>query len=432
MIKFKTITILTITIMLFIGGVVYAATGKVYNTSQGLVLRGSASKTGDPIQTLYNGTEVEILEKDGDWYKVRVDGKEGYLFAEYVKTEQSENTNKTENSETDKTENENSVKVETKIHLVPSISSTVIGTIPADGEINIEKTVGKWNYISYENSKGWIRVNTENIKVEEKVEETEETEQEKPEEPVEKPEEATTTAAEDTNVSFTKGYINSSSVNVRKEPSKSSQIITTLLQNTGVDIIAQTEEWYKIKYGEYTGYIHKSLISETPTQTQTTTSRGAEPRSYDTVQNTEVEESTTDEQPQTTNTVSTSGKGAEIAAFAKQYLGYSYTYGGASPSTGFDCSGFAQYVYSSFGYSLAGRGASAQAQSGVAVSRSNLEPGDLLVFNNGGGGSIGHVGIYIGNGMMVHAANPSRGVVTDTINSGYYNTYYYSARRIAN
>ena len=423
MIKLKTITILTITLMLFIGGVVFATTGKVNNTSQGLVLRGSASKTGEPLATIYEGTEVEILGEENGWYKVKVDGKEGYLFAEYVKKqeepEKTEATEPEETTESDEAEDENSVKTETKIHLLPSISSTTIGTIPADGEITIVKTVGKWNYISYENIKGWIRANSENVKVEEEQEEAEEEE--------EKEEEETTTAPEDTNVSFTQGYINSRSVNVRKEPSTSSDVVTTLLLNTGVTIKAQTDEWYKVTYGDITGYVHKSLISDKETEVETqasTSSRSSEPR-------TASEEQASETTSESTASSLSSGTGSEIANFAKQYLGYSYSYGGTSPSSGFDCSGFAQYVYSSFGYSLAGRGASSQAQSGSAVSRDNLEPGDLLVFNNGGGGSIGHVGIYIGDGMMVHAANPSRGVVTDTINSGYYNTYYYSARRIA-
>ena len=430
MIKLKTITILTVTIMLFIGGVVFATTGKVYNTSEGLVLRGSASKSGEPLATVANGTEVEILEDDGQWYKVRVDGKEGYLFAEYVDIiEEQEETEKTEEiSENTEPTDSSSITQETKIHLLPTMASTSIATIPADGTITVEKTVGNWNYVSYENIKGWIRANkTENVKVEESEEEPEEVVEEETETETEtetesKPEE--TTATEDTNLSFTQGYINSSSVNVRKEPNKSSDVITTLLLNTGVTITAQTDEWYKVTYGDYTGYIHKSLVSDKPTETQSTTtsSRSSEPR-------TAPEEETTSV---ATASSSSSGTGTEIAAFAKQYLGYSYVYGGTNPSSGFDCSGFTQYVYSSFGYSLGGRGASSQSQSGTAVSRDNLQPGDLLVFNNDPGGAIGHVGIYIGDGMMVHAANPRRGVATDTINSGYYNTYYYTARRIAN
>ena len=65
--------------------------------------------------------------------------------------------------------------------------------------------------------------------------------------------------------------------------------------------------------------------------------------------------------------------------------------------------------------------------SALAQTYKNIE---LIFFNNGSNGSIGHVAIYVGNGTIVHAANTRRGVTTDTINSGYYNTYYYTARRV--
>ena len=74
------------------------------------------------------------------------------------------------------------------------------------------------------------------------------------------------------------------------------------------------------------------------------------------------------------------------------------------------------------------RTAAAQYSNGTAVSRGDLQVGDLVMFGNGS--NINHVGIYAGNGTIVHAANPSRGVTTDTINSGYYNTHYIGARRI--
>ena len=114
--------------------------------------------------------------------------------------------------------------------------------------------------------------------------------------------------------------------------------------------------------------------------------------------------------------------------YAKKYVGYNYASGGTTPSNGFDCSGFVYYVYNACGYSLS-RLCSIQAKTGTEVSKSNLIPGDLVFFNNGSNGSIGHVAIYVGNGIIVHAANTRRGVTTDTINSGYYNTYYYTARR---
>ena len=98
---------------------------------------------------------------------------------------------------------------------------------------------------------------------------------------------------------------------------------------------------------------------------------------------------------------------------------------------GFDCTGFTYYVYNACGYKL-NRSCSVQEKTGIEVSKENLQPGDLLLFNNGSNGSIGHVGIYMGDGRFIHAVNTRRGVDTDTIYSGYYYTYYYSARRIIN
>ena len=159
--KFKKISVLTVAVVLILGGHVFAKTGVVSNTSQGLVLRGSASKSGEPLSTVAEGTKVEILEEQDNWYKVNADGKEGYLFAEYVIVqEETENTNTEETPQSEETDDVNSVKTETKIHLMPVISSTTVGTIPAEAELSIEKTVGNWNYVTYNNIKGWVRTAT--------------------------------------------------------------------------------------------------------------------------------------------------------------------------------------------------------------------------------------------------------------------------------
>lgn len=122
-----------------------------------------------------------------------------------------------------------------------------------------------------------------------------------------------------------------------------------------------------------------------------------------------------------------SATGREIADYALQFVGYNYTWGGTSPSTGFDCSGLMYYVYKQFGYTL-NRIAADQARNGVHVDPSDLQPGDLLCFYSGGD-YIGHVGMYIGNNMFVHAANSTAGVITSQL-SGYYATRGYEARRI--
>ena len=114
---------------------------------------------------------------------------------------------------------------------------------------------------------------------------------------------------------------------------------------------------------------------------------------------------------------------------ALNFLGVKYVWGGTTPN-GFDCSGFVQYIYREFGYTL-NRVADDQYENGEFVSSDNLKPGDLVFFSdNGAVSGIYHVGIYIGDSQFVHAANSQRGVVISYLNEGYYAHYYYGARRI--
>ena len=110
------------------------------------------------------------------------------------------------------------------------------------------------------------------------------------------------------------------------------------------------------------------------------------------------------------------------------FVGYSYVYGGASPSSGFDCSGLVYYCYGQYGYSLNRVADDQMAFDGVAVSYANLQVGDLVFF--GSGTYANHVGIYIGNGNFVHAATPSSGVRVNSLNETYYANRYLGARRI--
>ena len=119
----------------------------------------------------------------------------------------------------------------------------------------------------------------------------------------------------------------------------------------------------------------------------------------------------------------------EIVNFAEQFLGYDYVYGGTSPENGFDCSGYTYYVYNNNGVEIA-RDLVSQASIGSEVSEDEIEIGDLIIFQDNSMSGIGHSGIYIGNGEFIHAANPSRGVVTDSINNSYYNPRIVTIRRV--
>lgn len=100
--------------------------------------------------------------------------------------------------------------------------------------------------------------------------------------------------------------------------------------------------------------------------------------------------------------------GQEIANYAVQFVGNPYVYGGTSLTGGADCSGFVQSVMANFGIGLP-RTAASQSGGGVEVSLDALQPGDLLFYYGGSG--IGHVTMYIGNNQVVHASNPSSGII---------------------
>jgi cell wall-associated NlpC family hydrolase len=111
-----------------------------------------------------------------------------------------------------------------------------------------------------------------------------------------------------------------------------------------------------------------------------------------------------------------------VVGIAMQYLGVPYRWGGASPS-GFDCSGFTMFVYAQVGVSLP-HNAAAQYGTGSPVSRSDLQPGDLVFFNG-----LGHVGIYAGGGQMIHSPHTGDVVKVSNITSGWYASTYVGARR---
>ena len=140
--------------------------------------------------------------------------------------------------------------------------------------------------------------------------------------------------------------------------------------------------------------------------------------------------------PRTTWPVSTSsasGAARRVVPTAEQYIGVPYRYGGTSPRTGFDCSGFVQYVYGTQGVDLP-RTSRQMAGSGIAVEPStrSMQVGDLMLFQQGG--RISHVAIYAGNSRFIHSSSSGHGVRYDDLRTNrgrWFADHLVAARRVA-
>lgn len=128
-----------------------------------------------------------------------------------------------------------------------------------------------------------------------------------------------------------------------------------------------------------------------------------------------------------------SSKGSSVVNIAKSYMGrVDYSFGVRNPSRlVFDCSSFTEFVYAKVGVDLKW-GTSSQKKQGSYVSKSNLRAGDLVFFDTKGSnnGVINHVGIYMGNGQMIHNTPSKDGLAINSITSGYWSTHYVTGRRV--
>lgn len=230
------------------------------------------------------------------------------------------------------------------------------------------------------------------------------------------------------NMDFGTGSLDPSVTNIRYGPSENGTKIDELRSGEEVDVIGFTNGWYKVKYDDTIGYVRSDLL--TLLEKPATNKGSAAPADFamDSSSSGGSSSGGSSTGGNTSGGSSSSGSiGQQIATYAQSFVGYPYVYGGSSPS-GFDCSGFMQYVFAQFGYTI-NRTATGQLQNGYYVSYDNMQPGDIVYF--GSGSSASHVGMYIGNGNFVHAQSSSTGVVISSLSESYYAGRYLCAHRIA-
>lgn len=122
-------------------------------------------------------------------------------------------------------------------------------------------------------------------------------------------------------------------------------------------------------------------------------------------------------------------RGQAAVDVAMGFVGTRYRFGGMSPTTGFDCSGFVAFVFNKVGVALS-RDLPLQAGAGRAVPRESLQPGDLLTFQNTYKPGLSHSGIYVGNGQFISAKDEARGVMVAALDNEYWRGRFVGARRL--
>lgn len=407
------------------------------------------SPGGAVITTLSKGTTVAVLNNSSSWYKVSVNGKEGYVSGEYL----------TGTTATDVALGTGTVKCSSSVNFrsAPNTSSTSYGELKNGTKVNVVGVSSGWYKVTYNGKTGYIHPDYITLANSS----------------------AGTAIAPSNTVTSTTGTAGtvkcSSSVNLRSAANTSSSILAELKNGTAVTVVSTANGWCKVTYSGKTGYIKQDYVSTTGSASNNTsastgtaavvkcsstvnfrsaastsstilgelkngtavtvisTSNGwskvsyAGKAGYISADYLVTASSGTAISPSNTAaSVSISAKRQSVLNYAAQFLGVPYVYGGSTPS-GFDCSGFTSYVFKNTVGSIP-RVAQAQYDATTRVSRDDLLPGDLVFFGSSTS-SISHVGIYVGSNQFIHA--PSTGdVVKYSSLTGSYATRYQGAGRV--
>ena len=377
----------------------------VGTVSGGTINVRSGPGTGyDCITTVTTGKRVGIAGSENGWYKVSFDGKTGYILGDYVSSGVS-GTAGAQDALNGTVSGGDSINVRSG----PGTDYSRVDTVAEGKQVEIIGSSGNWYKISYGGTTGYIRSDflTAGSAAKAAPAETASTadtvtpppaasETTIPDEatPLSSVESSVVNAADETSYDEPRSaLIYGGTINVRTGPGTEYDRLTKLYTGDKISIIGESGDWYKISFNGSVGYVLSNYVYEG-------------------------------------DSLPASSVGEQVAAMAQRYLGVPYVYGGSSPS-GFDCSGLTMYLYHQFGYSLP-HSASAQYSYSYRVSKSELQPGDLVFFTSSGyGGRITHVGVYIGNGNIVHARYSVGRVYMNNLSESYYTRNYVGAVRIA-
>ena len=332
-----------------------AATDMRTVTASSLNFRTGPSTSYSIINVLMNGQKVEYISTSGSWLKVKYNGVTGYVHGDYV-------TKGTTDNSTTGTTKYVSASVGLNVRSGAGTSYSKLGKLEYKEKVTVLSTSNGWSKINYNGKTGYVDSSYLKSTVP-----------------------GSTNDNTNNETTGTTKYVNTTSgLNVRSGAGTSYSKLGKLEYKEKVTVLSTSNGWSKINYNGKTGYVDSSYLQST------------------------VPGSNGNNANNNNNTVST--KANEVIAYAKTLLGKPYVWGAQGPNS-FDCSGFTYYVFKNAGRNSTYQGLQAhQSKYGTYVSKSNLKAGDLVFFDTNGAndGNVSHVGMYIGNGQMIHASSWSK------------------------
>lgn len=216
--------------------------------------------------------------------------------------------------------------------------------------------------------------------------------------------------------------VTTTTLKVREEANTESTCLTLIPEGETYEVVETAEGWTKLLISEdFTGYVSNEFIQiefdlgKAVSKEEEEAEAARQAQAAQAAANNAAQQATQYSAPADTGVVS--GTRQDVVNYALQFVGNPYVYGGSSLTNGTDCSGFTMSVFAHFGYSL-NRTSRGQINNGTNIGIYEVQPGDLLFYNNGGT-TIQHVAIYIGNGQIVHASTPKTGII---VSNAYYQT----------
>ena len=353
-----------------------AATDMRTVTASSLNFRTGPSTSYSIINVLMNGQKVEYISTSGSWLKVKYNGVTGYVHGDYV-------TKGTTDNSTTGTTKYVSASVGLNVRSGAGTSYSKLGKLEYKEKVTVLSTSNGWSKINYNGKTGYVDSSYLKSTLQDSTNDNTNNE-----------------------TTGTTKYVNTTSgLNVRSGAGTSYSKLGKLEYKEKVTVLSTSNGWSKINYNGKTGYVDSSYLQST------------------------MPGSNGNNANNNNNTVST--KANEVIAYAKTLLGKPYVWGAQGPNS-FDCSGFTYYVFKNKAGIVLPRTSSAQSKYGTYVSKSNLKAGDLVFFDTNGAndGNVSHVGMYIGNGQMIHASYGQKKIVIANFNDSYYQKAYVNARRV--